>query len=100
VLVQSGDQVEQGQVIAAAGSSGTGGGPHLHFQVSDLPSVLASSGLPYVFETFDLAGQTPSLAEVVPYYDTLEPIPLTRERTGPRNDELPLGSDVVTFPAA
>ncbi len=98
--VQAGDRVQQGQIIGAAGSSGTGGGPHLHFQVSDRPSVLASSGLPYVFETFDLTGQTPSLAEVIPYYDTLEPIPLTHDRTGPRHDELPLGRDVVTFPVA
>ncbi len=46
VLVQAGEQVKQGQVIAAAGSSGTTGGPHLHFQVSDRPSVLAGNGLP------------------------------------------------------
>ena len=99
-LVQVGELVRRGQVIAAAGSSGTTGGPHLHFQVTDRPSVLFGNGLPYVFDTFELTGQTPPLAEVFPYYDTLDPIPLTTERTGPRTNELPLGSDVVTFPPA
>jgi hypothetical protein len=56
-------------------------------------------GVPYVFAEFELTGQTPPLAEVLPYYDTLEPIPIAKERTGPRHDELPLGRDVVTFPA-
>ncbi len=100
VLVQAGDHVSQGQVIARAGSSGTSGGPHLHFQVTDRPSVLFGNGLPYVFDAFELTGQTPPFAEVLPYYDTLDPLPLTREHTGPRHDELPLGRDVVTFPAA
>ncbi|MEZ4564731.1 MAG: alpha/beta fold hydrolase [Thermomicrobiales bacterium] len=98
VSVQAGDQVRQGQVIAAVGSSGTGGGPHLHFQVTDRPSVLFGSGLPFVFDHFELTGQTPPLAEVLPYYDSLEPIPVTPDRTGPREGELPLGRDVVTFP--
>src|SRR5215211_138713 len=100
VAVQPGDRVARGQQIANVGSSGTSGGPHLHFQVTDRPSVVVGDGLPYVFDTFELTGQTPPLAEVVPYYDTLEPIPITHERTGMRHDELPLGSDVVTFPAA
>lgn len=100
VTVGAGDRVVQGQVIAAVGSSGTTGGPHLHFQVTDRPSVLFGSGLPYVFDAFVLVGQTPPLAEVIPYYDTLEPIPVTPERTGPREAELPLGRDVVTFPAS
>ena len=100
VAVQPGDRVRRGQQIAKVGSSGTSGGPHLHFQVTDRPSVIVGDGLPYVFDAFELTGQTPPLAEVVPYYDTLEPIPITAERTGVRHDELPLGRDVVTFPAA
>lgn len=99
VVPQPGDRVTRGQPIAKAGSSGTSGGPHLHFQVTDSPSVVAGDGLPYVFDMFTLTGQTPPLEEALPYYDTLEPIPITQERTGPRHDELPLGRDVVTFPA-
>jgi murein DD-endopeptidase MepM/ murein hydrolase activator NlpD len=99
VAVHLGDRVTRGQQIAKAGSSGTTGGPHLHFQVTDRPSVIVGDGLPYVFAAFTLTGQTPPLADVIPYYDTLESIPITPERTGPRHDELPLGRDVVTFGA-
>ena len=99
VAVKPGDRVARGQRIANAGSSGTSGGPHLHFQITDRPSVVVADGMPYVFNTFELTGQTPSLVDVLPYYDTLKPIPITTERTGPRRDEIPLGRDVLTFPA-
>lgn len=98
VAVRSGDRIKRGTQIGKAGSSGTGGGPHLHMQVTDSPSTLYGDGLPYVFDRFDLTGQTPPIAELLPYFDTLEPVPITKERTGPRRDELPLGQDVVTFP--
>ena len=97
VAVKPGDRVVHGQHIASAGSSGTSGGPHLHFQVTDRPSVVLADGMPYVFNAFELTGQTPALVDVLPYYDTLKPIPITTERTGQRRDELPLGRDVVTF---
>lgn len=99
VSVKGGDSVTTGQRIANVGSSGTTGGPHLHFQVSDRASVVFADGLPYVFNAFELTGQTPPLADVLPYYDTLEPIPITTERTGARRDEFPLGRDVVSFPS-
>jgi hypothetical protein len=35
---------------------------------------------------------------VLKYYDTLEPIPINTANTGPRQHQLPLGRDVVTFP--
>jgi hypothetical protein len=97
VVVKQGDRITRGRHLAKVGSSGTSGGPHLHFQVTDRPSVVAGDGMPYVFDAFELTGQTPPLADVLRYYDTLEPIPITTERTGPRRDELPLGRDVVTF---
>ncbi len=100
VTVRTGDRIERGQRIAGVGSSGTSGGPHLHFQVTDHPSIMVADGLPYVFDAFEVTGQTPPMAEVLPYYDTLEPIPLTTDSTGPRRNALPLGRDVVTFPRA
>jgi Peptidase family M23 len=98
IPVRPGDQVRRGDRIADVGSSGTTGGPHLHFQLSDRRSVVFADGLPYVFDTFELTGQTPPLTDVLPYYDTLEPIPISAVRTGTRHDQLPLGGDVATFP--
>ena len=97
VSVRPGERVARGRYIANVGSSGTTGGPHLHFQVTDGPSVVFADGMPYVFDSFELTGQTPPLAEVLPYYDTLQPIPISTEHTGARRDEMPLGRDVVTF---
>lgn len=100
VSVKAGDRVRRGQPIGKAGSSGTGGGPHLHFQVTDGPSLLASDGVPYAFESFVITGQTPPLAQVIGYYDTMKPIPITTTNAGARRNAFPLASDVVEFPAA
>jgi hypothetical protein len=98
VAVKPGDRVVRGQQIGKAGSSGTGGGPHLHFQVTDGPSILAAEGMPYVFDSFLLTGQGPPLAQSVGYYDTMKAIPISTANAGPRRDAFPLGSDVVAFP--
>ncbi len=99
VKVRPGDRVARGQPLAKAGSSGTNGGPHVHFQVMDTPSLLFADGLPYVFDAFVLTGQTPPIAQMLRYFDTLEPVPLTTENAGPRRNALPMSRDVVTFPA-
>jgi hypothetical protein len=99
VTVKPGQRVRRGQQIAKAGSSGTDGGPHLHFQVMDAPSMLRADGLPFVFDSFLLTGQGPPLAESIKYYDTLEPMPISTGNTGPRKNALPLASDIVVFPA-
>jgi len=100
VKVLPGDHVTRGQQMAKAGSSGTNGGPHVHFQVMDRPSLLFADGLPYVFDAFVLTGQTPPLATMVRYFDTLEPVPISTGNVGPRRNELPMSRDVVTFPSA
>ena len=97
--VKPGDRVTRGQIIGKSGSSGTGGGPHLHFQVTDGPSILAADGMPYAFDRFVITSQAPPLMEVVGYYDTMKPIPMTTANAGPRRDEFPMGSNVVTFPS-
>jgi murein DD-endopeptidase MepM/ murein hydrolase activator NlpD len=97
VTVKEGDRVSRGQQIGELGNSGSSDGPHLHFHVMDTPSALASDGLPYVFAAFDQTGTIPPLAEALTYYEKQEPMPISTDGAGPRQDELPLGSDVVTF---
>ncbi|MFT4036998.1 MAG: M23 family metallopeptidase [Thermomicrobiales bacterium] len=98
VTVRAGDTVQRGEQIGEAGNTGSSDGPHLHFHVMDSPSVLASDGLPYVFADFTVTGSMPPLSEVLPYYEAQEPVPVDLATAGPRQDELPLGGDIVAFP--
>ncbi len=99
VRVRAGQHVREGQVIGRLGNSGSSTGPHLHFQVMNRPSALDSDGLPFVFDRFYLRGKTPSLDAMVPIIEAEKPVPVDRRTAGPRRNELPLGLDVVDFPA-
>jgi hypothetical protein len=59
IKVHKGDRVKLGQVIGLVGNTGNSVAPHLHFQVMDRPSSLASSGLPYEIQDFRVTGKTP-----------------------------------------
>lgn len=50
--VKVGDHVKRNQVIAKLGNSGNSSEPHLHFQVINTNSFLASNGIPYGFSHF------------------------------------------------
>jgi hypothetical protein len=57
--VKVGDRVKPGQVLALLGNSGNSDAPHLHFQITDGPSFLASEGMPYSLPSFVEEGQGP-----------------------------------------
>jgi hypothetical protein len=59
VKVAPGDRVKRGQVLGKLGNTGNTSAPHLHFHLMDGPSVLGSSGIPYVIDSFVFAGQIP-----------------------------------------
>src|SRR5260370_14351662 len=59
IQVRVGQRVAAGQVIGLVGNSGNSVAPHLHFQVNDKPSSLASNGLPYEIKEFQVTGKSP-----------------------------------------
>ena len=99
VRVERGDHVRRGELIGQLGNSGSSTGPHLHFQVMDSPSPLASDGLPFVFDRFRFRGRIPPLDDaLMARVNAGEPVPVDPAGAGPRRGQLPLGRDVVDFP--
>ncbi len=96
VRVQPGDRVRKGQVLGLLGNTGNTSAPHLHFHLMAGPT-LASDGLPYTFDRFEVAGQIP-LESVEEFYSfggdwrsALLPQP------SPGEQEFPLFLTVVNF---
>lgn len=78
--VKAGDRVHRGQLLARVGCSGDAREPHLHFEVTTSPKLIAGEGLPYLIDRYTTAGATNGSVEV-------------------HSRELPLDQSVVTFPA-
>jgi hypothetical protein len=101
IRVQQGQRVKLGQVIGLVGNSGNSVAPHLHFQVMDSPSSLASNGLPYEIDTFHLTGKSPgteAFDQAEANGTPLQFTPLTP--THVVKYALPLDQLVLSFPAA
>jgi hypothetical protein len=100
LLVKEGDKVRKGQVLAKLGNTGNANASHLHFHLMNGPSVLGSSGIPYVVDAFEYQGQISAqqLADADDY--------LTGNFFGPgrlaapesRKDQLPMAWAIVNFP--
>ncbi len=84
--VKPGDVVHRGQVIALLGNSGNSEGPHLHFQISDSNSPLATEGIPYGLDSFELIGNLEG--------DKF--VPMAKPKQSQR--ELPFENNIVIFP--
>ena len=55
--VKAGDKVKRGQVVGLVGNSGNSTEPHLHFHIGSKNAPLASEGLPYVLDSFEVQGK-------------------------------------------
>ena len=95
-----GDRVRKGQVIARLGNTGNANASHLHFHVMNGPSVLGSSGIPYVLDSFQYQGQISpqQLASADDYLtgDFFGPGRLAKPE--PRTHQLPSAWAIVNFP--
>ena len=99
--VHSGDKVHPGQVLGLVGNTGNSLAPHLHFQLMAEPSSLASNGLPYAIDSFEVTAQIPG-TEV---FDEAEangtPVPHHALPTTRHIEKaLPLDQLILSFPDA
>lgn len=100
VRVHAGEHVKLGQVLGLVGDSGNSIVPHLHFQVTNGPSSMASNGLPYQIRDFQVTGKVPGTAAFDKAETDGSPVPVApisppqTIKTG-----LPLDQYIISFPA-
>jgi hypothetical protein len=100
IRVHQGDHVSRGQVLGLVGNTGNSDAPHLHFHVMDGPSPLASNGLPYVIDAFEVTGRAVSSSDLNDELKTADkPLAVVRaDGLVKRANELPADLAVVRFP--
>lgn len=52
VRVKAGDRIQRGDLLAQIGNSGDARWPHLHFQISTSPDILAGEGVPFLIDSY------------------------------------------------
>jgi murein DD-endopeptidase MepM/ murein hydrolase activator NlpD len=85
-------------VLGLVGDSGNSVAPHLHFHVMDGPLPLASNGLPYEIDAYEVTGKTPGTAAFDEAEGKGTPLAVTPfEPAVVVKDGLPLDQLVVRF---
>jgi hypothetical protein len=100
IKVHPGEKVTLGQVVGLVGDSGNSIVPHLHFQVTDKPSSLASNGLPYEITGFQITGKTPGTQAFDEAESNGTPLAIT-PTSPPQNIKgaMPLDQLIISFPS-
>ncbi len=99
IKVHRGEHVHPGQVIGLVGDTGNSIVPHLHFQVTDGPTSLASNGLPYEISEFEVTGKTPGTKAFDEAETNGTPLPVTPfNPVQAVNRSMPLDQLIVSFP--
>jgi murein DD-endopeptidase MepM/ murein hydrolase activator NlpD len=99
VRVEEGERVKRGDVLGLVGNSGNSLAPHLHFHVMNGPLSLASNGLPYEIDSFEVIGKNPGGTAAFDEAEA-EGTPLKVDRFDPPKrvkDAIPLDQRVVSF---
>lgn len=91
-----GQRLRRGEVIGALGNSGNSDMPHLHFHIMDSPRPLSSNGLPFLIESFTLAG-TVSDADLLDCMAASVPCAVGGSDGGAMTRVSPLYRDVLDF---
>jgi hypothetical protein len=99
VTVHVGDRVKAGDKLGLLGNSGNTTGPHLHFQISDRPSTLDTTALPFVFKSMLLESRISANLDQIDS-DSIKGIALPMDSKGakPLTRMMPLSRDVIKFP--
>jgi hypothetical protein len=96
--IHEGSWIEAGQVIGKLGNSGNSSAPHLHFQVMDSASPLASTGMPFVFDRLNVQGHIIGIEGfVVDDFLAGKPISLDNSGNGHQSERMPISSTVYEF---
>jgi len=99
IKVHTGDTVKLGQTIALVGNSGNTLEPHLHFHVMNHASPLASNGLPYEIDSFQVMATSPGTAAFDAAAAQGSPLAITPLLPAPRHvtNGLPLDQLIISF---
>lgn len=100
VAVKAGERVHVGQQLAKLGDSGNSTAPHLHFQISDAPSIVDADSLPFVFNRmyYRMRIDGPIFPTIDKMTQTVFAAQFNGTDAGWREFEMPLQGDVVDFP--
>ncbi len=88
IRVKVGDHVTSGQVIGLVGNTGNSSEPHLHFQLMNHNSPLASEGVPYTLANFYVVGM---MAGEPPEFKLQHAAPVAH------HGEIPMENQIVNF---